>query len=166
LVNAIRIARIPRAWFGSAVLACGGWLFALAALAQPSQRVTTYEYHDNTQSWQLGQVQRITVNGIESERTSFNAQALPEQRFVFGERVSTTTYHRDGNVASVTDGGGQVSSVTDEVGATTCYAYGAMGRLVRITPAAELKATCAQWRDSFGRCRFAKRFISSKTDAL
>lgn len=42
------------------------------------------------------------------------------------------------------DGFGQVSSLTDEAGATTCYAYDAMGRLVRITPPAELKATCAQ----------------------
>ncbi|HVK51101.1 MAG TPA: hypothetical protein VM469_05120, partial [Pseudoxanthomonas sp.] len=91
------------------LLAC----VSASAFAQPSQRFTTYEYHDNTQSWRLGQVQRITANSIESERTSFNAQALPEQRFVFGERVSTTTYHRDGNVASVTDGGGQVTRFED-----------------------------------------------------
>lgn len=62
------------------LLAC----VSASALAQPAQRVTTYEYHDDTQRWVLGQVQRITVNGIETERTGFNAQALPEQYFVFG----------------------------------------------------------------------------------
>lgn len=161
------------------LLGCAG------ALAQPATRITTQEYHDDSQRWSLSQLKRVTVNGVETQRISFNAQALPEHRHAFGERVSTTSYYADGSVATVADGNGQltryedyqrgvprrvvladgsqqlatvdahgqVSSFTDEAGATTCYAYDAMGRLARITPPAEASAhRCAQdawWIENF-----------------
>lgn len=178
-----RRAKCNTAWrvaalHGLLALVIGGALtWAPNALAQPDSRVTTLEYHDDTQRWSLGQLQRVTVNGIETERSTFNGSALPEQRYAFGQRVSTTVYHADGTVASVADGIdritryedyqrgvprrvvfadgsqqlatldalGRISSFTDETGATTCYAYDAMGRLARITPPAELRErTCAQ----------------------
>lgn len=163
-------SHLRRAW------AAVAFLLLSPTSAATEARIETREYHDDTQSWVLGQVGRLALNGIETERTSFNDKALPEHRFEFGQRVSTVRYHPDGSVASVSDGNdevtryedyqwaiprriiyadgsqqtatvdahGQLTSVTNEIGATTCYAFDAMGRLARITPPSELKPGCAQ----------------------
>jgi RHS repeat-associated protein len=71
------------------------------------------EYHDNLASWVLGQVSRSIKGGSEESRTAFNAQALPAQTYRFSLLQDTLTYNADGTLASVTDGKGNATALSD-----------------------------------------------------
>ncbi|QQP94770.1 RHS repeat protein [Lysobacter enzymogenes] len=136
--------------------------------ASDGSRTTTTEYHDDLALWVLGQVKKENNanTGWIVSRTEYDAQARPSQRYAFGRLVESYGYNADGTLATVTDGGGNVtalsawkrglpqsiqyadltgdsavvddngwlSSVTDENGYTTAYAYDPMGRLKTVTP--------------------------------
>lgn len=94
-------------WLTRSVLAT--LLLPAMAHAQSYSKTETIEYHDDLNAWVLGQVARTTTNGVETSRTTFTAQAQPEQQFQFGRLVSAQGYHADGSVAWVADGNGNTT---------------------------------------------------------
>ncbi len=64
----------------------------------------TTEYYDDLGKWAIGQIRRSTTNGIETARTDYNAQALPERTYRFGKPQHTLGYYADGTLNTVTDG--------------------------------------------------------------
>lgn len=148
------------------------------ASAQTYSRTESIQYYDNLDKWVLGQTSSVicaaslpvseACNGdIVSSSTFDPGTALPLTSASFGKLQQTLTYHADGTVATVQDGNGNVStlsnwkrgipqtirhaatseapagatklaevdnngwilSVTDELGARTCYGYDTMGRV-------------------------------------
>ncbi len=139
------------------------------------------EYHDNTGLWVLGQVSRVyvpetSISGMFSNesivvsQTDYDATARPWKTYAFGKLQQIYSYWPDGNVNTITDGGGNttwlgqyrrgipglighpetpevpagatesaeiddngwIRSVTNEVGAKTCFDYDAMGRMSNV----------------------------------
>jgi YD repeat-containing protein len=64
----------------------------------------TLEYFDDPGRWVLGQIRRRTTAGIETERTEFDAVALPWRVFRFGALEQELVYQADGQLAQVSDG--------------------------------------------------------------
>lgn len=73
----------------------------------------TISYHDNLNLWVLGQTARATTNNIETVRTDFNALAQPTASYQFGKLQSRMAYWADGNLKTVTDGNGNVTTLAD-----------------------------------------------------
>jgi YD repeat-containing protein len=72
-------------------------------------RTDSTSYFDNTTSWVLGQVASITNQdtGLLVEESSFNmTSSLPTVRKAFGRTIYSSSYNSDGTLASVTDGNG------------------------------------------------------------
>lgn len=79
-----------------------------------SSRTQTTEFHDDLNHWVLGQTKReLSSDSTVVSQVDYNAQALPWKVFQFGKLDSTMTYHPDGNLASVTDGRGNETSLTN-----------------------------------------------------
>jgi YD repeat-containing protein len=76
-------------------------------------------YADNTALWVLGQTARQTSDGVEVATTTFDpATALPKTMSSFGKLQQTIGYNltagdQDGTVASVTDGVGNTTTVSN-----------------------------------------------------
>jgi RHS repeat-associated protein len=168
--------------FKSEVPLCTGSIYCFDGFARStmmrrfntlgSSKTEVIEYHDNLDSWVLGQIKRVhnAQAGLVMSHTDYNAQALPWKTYRFGKLQQTLSYWPDGNVNTVTDGrnntislgdyyrgiprlishpptpespagatesatvdlNGWITSVTDEIGAKTCYGYDPMGRLSSI----------------------------------
>jgi RHS repeat-associated protein len=72
------------------------------------------EYHDvATGAWILGQVKKVTVDGVIAARTDFDAANLPWKTYQFELLQQTLTYNADGTVASVKDGKGNTTTPSD-----------------------------------------------------
>lgn len=67
-------------------------------------KTDTIEYHDALSQWVLGQVKRSSTNGIEVERTDYDANALPWKHYSFSKLQHTFTYRADGMLTTVKDG--------------------------------------------------------------
>jgi RHS repeat-associated protein len=66
-------------------------------------------YHDKTAIWVLGQVASVTdqASGMIAKRTVYHPDtALPVERYSFGKLMQTLEYNADGTPASVADGAG------------------------------------------------------------
>ncbi|MBA0264915.1 RHS repeat protein [Stenotrophomonas maltophilia] len=92
--------------------------------ARPVERVRTgpsgsvrerLDYHDNTVHWVLGQLSRVTdlASATIVAEAAFDANAMPVETFAFGKRTQTRTYHADGTVASVRDGNGNTTKLSE-----------------------------------------------------
>lgn len=71
------------------------------------------EYHDNLSSWVLGQIKKTIVNGTVASETEYSAQALPIWTKKFGKLQQTLTYNTDGTLATVADGRGNVTTLSN-----------------------------------------------------
>lgn len=72
------------------------------------------EYRDGLTRWVLGQVQRSTTNGIETDRTEFDAATdLPLRGYAFGKLQQTLTYNADGTIATAADGNNNVTTFSN-----------------------------------------------------
>lgn len=77
-------------------------------------RSSTTQYYDNPQLWLRGQSALTLLNGIEQSRTEFDgATGLPLRAFAFGRLAQTVSYAADGTVATVADGRGNVSHLSN-----------------------------------------------------
>ncbi|WP_257387684.1 RHS repeat domain-containing protein [Tahibacter caeni] len=105
------------------------------------------EYHDNLGLWVLGQVRRqyipaTSVNAaggagdVVFAETEYDAQALPSRRYAFGRLIQALSYAADGNVSSIADGNGNVTSLSDY--------YRGTPRLIRFPATAEAPSGAAQ----------------------
>jgi RHS repeat-associated protein len=71
-------------------------------------------YYDHTALWVLGQIGSRTVAGVQAESTTFDAStALPTANYTFGKLESIQTFNGDGTLASVTDGLGHTTTLSD-----------------------------------------------------
>ncbi|ALN88559.1 RHS Repeat family protein [Lysobacter capsici] len=74
----------------------------------------TTEYRDGMTRWVLGQVQRSTTNGIETDRTEFHATTdLPIKGYAFGKLQQTVSYNADGTIATAADGNTNVTTFSN-----------------------------------------------------
>ncbi|MCD9004637.1 RHS repeat protein [Luteimonas sp. XNQY3] len=83
-----------------------------SSLAGSSIRTEVTQYHDNLSKWILGQQARQTVNGVVASETSYDTLARPTVSRFFGKTVQTLGYNADGTIATVKDGGGNVTSLS------------------------------------------------------
>ena len=80
-----------------------------SSLGHTRAEVTTY--HDNLSEWVLGQMASLTIGGVQTSRTDYNANALPYRTYTFGKWQQGLTYHADGALATVSDGNGNVTTL-------------------------------------------------------
>lgn len=77
-------------------------------------RTDGVEYEDNLSLWVIGQAKRNTTNGVETSRVTYaTTTALPIAGYSFNRLVQTATYNADGTVATVADGRGNVTALSD-----------------------------------------------------
>ncbi|GAB3309988.1 RHS repeat domain-containing protein [Luteimonas notoginsengisoli] len=88
-----------------------GLFSTFACLAQTYSQTEVITYSDNTSKWVLGQVARSTVDGSVVSEVEFNSNAQPKTFKSFGKLQQSLTYHADGNVATVTDGNNNVTTL-------------------------------------------------------
>ena len=68
-------------------------------------KIDTTEYYDDEATWVLGQVARTTTNGIETSRTSYDAETdLPVRVFENNRLQQVFSYNADGTFATMSDG--------------------------------------------------------------
>jgi YD repeat-containing protein len=78
------------------------------------QKTETTDYYDNNAIWVLGQVQKQAINGIESSRADFDPGiAKPIRSYSYGKLKSSMGYAADGTVATIGDGNGNTTSLSD-----------------------------------------------------
>jgi RHS repeat-associated protein len=89
-----------RAIAATAVLGLG--LAFAQAQAQTYTVTDTIEYHDDLSKWVLGQVDRKTTAGIETERYEYGpTTVLPTKAYRFGKLQQTVVYRTDGTIYSI-----------------------------------------------------------------
>jgi len=110
--------------FTSEVITCSGAMYCFDSYARPTAtrksntlgygRIDVTDYHDDIALWVLGQIKRQynADTSIVMSQTDYNAQALPWKTYSFGKRQSTLLYNADGTLASVADGGNNVTLVS------------------------------------------------------
>jgi len=77
-------------------------------------RATAQEFYDDLALWRLAQTKRSTVGGTENVRVEYDTtKALPLRFYKFGRLSQTVTYAADGTVASVADGRGNASLLSN-----------------------------------------------------
>jgi RHS repeat-associated protein len=70
-----------------------------------NSKVETTDYFDAPNAWVMGQVQRLTIDDIETSRTVYDVQtAQPTRVYAFGRLQHALTHYPDGTLASVADG--------------------------------------------------------------
>jgi hypothetical protein len=72
--------------------------------AQTFSKIEETSYYDDKSVWVLDQVERKSINSIESLRITYGPKAMPWTVAVFGKLQQTLTYNTDGTLASVRDG--------------------------------------------------------------
>ncbi|HEL5026875.1 TPA: RHS repeat protein [Stenotrophomonas maltophilia] len=77
-------------------------------------RTDTIQYADTLDQWVLGQPAKSTNNdtGIVESSTAYDARALPQAQWSFGNLVQEFTYHTDGTAATVKDARGGTTSLS------------------------------------------------------
>lgn len=99
-----------------------GLTLASTVQAQTYARVESITYRDDFSTWVLGSVERRTVSTVEGglavrpvevEWTEYTARMQPHHVYAFGKLQQTLGYHADGTVASVTDGRGHTTDLSD-----------------------------------------------------
>jgi RHS repeat-associated protein len=73
-------------------------------------------YHDNLQKWVLGQVATLTDSGtglVERQTDYYAASALPWRDYAFGKLQSTTTYNANGTLATIANGAGETTALSN-----------------------------------------------------
>lgn len=75
-------------------------------------RAKTTTYSDNRHLWVIGQVATESIDGTQTSRTDYNAQALAWKTFSFGKPQLTLGYHGDGTLATVTDQRNNTTALT------------------------------------------------------
>ncbi|MCI4567571.1 RHS repeat-associated core domain-containing protein [Lysobacter sp. CFH 32150] len=74
-----------------------------SSLGYSNTDVTDYE--NNVGKWVIGQVKKLTTNGIEVSRTDYHAvTALPTANYGFNKLQNTLAYYTNGTLRQVTDG--------------------------------------------------------------
>ncbi|MCI4567113.1 RHS repeat-associated core domain-containing protein [Lysobacter sp. CFH 32150] len=74
-----------------------------SSLGYTQTNVTEYEH--NTSKWVLGQVKKLTTDGIEVSRTDYHAiTALPTASYSFNKLQHSAAYYTDGTLRQLTDG--------------------------------------------------------------
>nr|WP_244672519.1 RHS repeat protein [Xanthomonas sp. D-93] len=78
-------------------------------------RTELKEYYDDLTKWILGQSAKSTNadTGIVEAQISYDARAMPVQRWSFGKLQQTFTYNSDGTLATATDGNQRVTRFAD-----------------------------------------------------
>jgi RHS repeat-associated protein len=78
-------------------------------------RTDVAEYHNDLAHWVIGQPARQynVDTGLVESRVEYNDKALPWKSYRFGKLQSTSLYNIDGTLASVADGRGNVTIVSD-----------------------------------------------------
>lgn len=162
------------------------------AVAQTQSRTEVVQYHDNTDKWVLGQVASLTCMASVPISASCDGDVVTAATFdpltanqltssSFGRLQESLAYNADGTLASMRDGNGNVSvlsnwkrgipqtikyagtsespagatklaevdnngwifSVSDELGARTCYGYDQVGRVNLIRHPSEVSGSTA-----------------------
>jgi RHS repeat-associated protein len=89
--------------------------------AAQTARTDSTLYRDDLTNWVIGQVQTQSSTGVlrdnvstsvETDRVDFDARSLPWRTYKFGKLQSTVTYNADGTIATVTDGNGNLMSLS------------------------------------------------------
>jgi len=73
-------------------------------------------YHDNLLKWVLGQVATVTDSGtglIERQTDFYTDSALPSREYAFGKLASTTTYNASGTPATIANGAGETTTLSN-----------------------------------------------------
>ena len=78
-------------------------------------RADVTEYHDDLTNWVLGQAKKVTNTntGLEVSRTDYDAKALPWKTYSFAKPQQTLTYNADGTLATITDGRGNTTTLSN-----------------------------------------------------
>jgi RHS repeat-associated protein len=111
--------------YTSEVSVCLGQAYCFDTYLRPTQivksntlghsRTDATTYRDDLATWVMGQVLRQTnvdTQRVEAE-TEYNAQSLPWRVYAFGKLQSTLTYNTGGSLASVADGRGHTTLLTN-----------------------------------------------------
>lgn len=120
---------------------CAGSILSLGLVlslgipvVQAASIVEQISYHDNEARWVLGQVATRSINGVAAEQVSFDPTvALPVQIMAFGKLTESLTYNADGTVATVRDGNGSTTVLSNwkrGIAQTVTSADGASQRAV------------------------------------
>ncbi|WP_080367244.1 RHS repeat domain-containing protein [Burkholderia pseudomallei] len=79
-------------------------------------RTETAQYVHNLGAWVIGQVGQVTNTdtGLVTQQTHYDpATSLPMQTYAFGKLQSTHTYNGDGTLATVADGNGHATTLSN-----------------------------------------------------
>jgi YD repeat-containing protein len=78
-------------------------------------RTDATEYYDDLGKWIIGQTAKSTNanTGLVESQTSYDANALPSQRWSFGKLRLTLGYNGDGTLATVKDGNNNTTTVSN-----------------------------------------------------
>lgn len=76
-------------------------------------KTDTTSYQDDLNLWVLGLTAGTITNGITTSQTTYTSQDLPYQHSAFGKLVSTKGWNSDGTLASVTDGDGNATNLSN-----------------------------------------------------
>ncbi|NIJ82972.1 RHS repeat domain-containing protein [Xanthomonas cannabis] len=93
-------------------LSAFSWL-SLPASAQNYSRTEAVSYYDDTSKWVLGQTSRIIVDGVIASEVTYGANAQPVASRSFGKLQQTFSYNADGTVATVSDGNGNTTVLSN-----------------------------------------------------
>ncbi|MDX1998642.1 MAG: RHS repeat-associated core domain-containing protein [Thermoanaerobaculia bacterium] len=121
-----RLTTITRdgASFHSEVELCGAGTYCFDTFARATKirkhsslgfsKTEETTYQDFLGPWVLGQTATTVVNGIQVSRTDYHATtALPTANYQFAKQVESLQHNADGTLRSITDGNGQVTTVSD-----------------------------------------------------
>lgn len=91
-------------------------LFMGAAHAQTYTKTETIEYYDNSALWVLGQIKKMSVDGVVESETGYGSHAQPLTIRSFGKLIETRTYDvttagQLGTVSTVKDGNNNVTTL-------------------------------------------------------
>jgi len=120
---------------------CGGYPYCFDSFGRPTQvnkvgtdsKTESTLYHDDLPRWVVGQIERQTTNGIETNRVEFDPNAQPWKQYSFGRLEATYTYLSSGLLSTATDGISRPISLEDY--------YRGIPRLVRFADGTTRLAT-------------------------
>jgi RHS repeat-associated protein len=80
------------------------------ALAQTISKTETVVYKDDLTTWTVGQIESVTIDGVEASRTEFNASAQPYRTYSFGKLQKTYSFYANGLLNTAADGMGRTTT--------------------------------------------------------
>jgi YD repeat-containing protein len=87
---------------------CATLYMPLTAIAQVYKTTEEISYYDDTSKWVLGQISKVTINGIVISEVTYNVNAQPVMTKAFGKLQQTLTYNTDGTKATIKDGNNNI----------------------------------------------------------